>query len=209
MHLFAAARRHLTSLAALVAIAIGLAGCTTSPSSRLTDQVVPLRATWVLVSLGSFSTPGPLYTGRREPGGSASQAMQERLPQTLSKNGVAVSGYRELARPMRQLDELERLWAEQRALHATTSHVLVLTAQRMKVVQQVTTVEYEAVLWDTRTRQLVWKGTPTTAPYALEAELLAGDVLRALHRDGLITLPQGFPVGADDREIPRRWLPLL
>jgi hypothetical protein len=139
--------------------------------------------------------------------------MQTRLPEILRKNGVAVSGYKELPRPLRQLDELEQLWAAQHQLHGATSHVLVLTAQRVKTQNHASTIEYEAVLWDTTTRQLAWKGAPQSPLYArnpsAEAETLAGDALRALQRDAVIALAKGYPIGSDDKEIPRQWVPTL
>jgi len=203
----------IASIVAFAAVLTGLQGCTTTPSARLTEHVAPVRSVWVVVSLGSFSTPGPIANSTRAPGGAVSQAMQTRLPEILRKNGVAVSGYKELARPMRQLDELEQLWAGQPQLHGTTSHVLVLTAQRVKTQSNASTIEYEAVLWDTTTRRLAWKGAPQSPLYArnpsVEAETLAGDALRALQRDAVITLAKGYPIGSDDTEIPRHCVPML
>jgi hypothetical protein len=67
---------------------------------------------------------------------------------------------------------------------------LVLTAQRMRTQQYKSTVEYEAVLWETATRRLVWKGAPQTPLAALDAtaaaDRLAADTLQALRRDGLV-----------------------
>jgi len=208
MSLLAKARASIASVIALSTLVAWLAACTTTPSERLTEHVAPVGAMWVVVSLGSFGGPGPTLP-TREPGAAVSKAMQTRLPEILRRNGVVVSGYRELTRPMRQLDELERLWAGQHQLHGTTSHVLVLTAQRMRMYGQTALIEYEAVLWDTTTRELVWKGAPRTPIYGprpwMEAEVLAGDLLRALQRDAVITLPKGYPVGIDDREIARQW----
>lgn len=199
----------IASIVAFAAVLTGLLGCTTTPSARLTEHVAPVRSTWVVVYLGSFSAP----ISARAPGGAVSQAMETRLPEILRKNGVAVSGYKELARPLRELDELEQLWAAQRQLHGATSHVLVLTAQRVKTQNHASTIEYEAVLWDTTTRRLAWKGAPQSPLYArnpsVEAETLAGDALRALQRDAVIALSKGYPIGSDDKEIPRQWVPML
>ena len=140
--------------------------------------------------------------------------MQVRFPETLRRNGVAVSGYRELTKPLMQLDELDRLWTEYRPHDTETSHVLVLTAQRWKNEGQAVYVEYGAVLWDTSARTLAWKGAPRSARNVgfrgapVQAEVLAGDVLRALHRDAVIALPKGYPLDADASEIPREWVPI-
>ena len=192
-------------------LAAALGGCATTPSSRLADKVASVRSVWIVVSLGSFDGLSPVVKAARVPGRETSQAMQVRLPETFRRNGVAVSGYRELARPLLQLDELARLWADQRELHGTTSHVLALTAQRLKTQGQALYLEYEAVLWDTATQKLVWKAAPVTAlnvfrrSAASGAELLAGDILRVLHRDAIIALPKGYPEGADGLELPVQW----
>ena len=190
-----------------------LIGCASTTSARLAEKIEPLRSVWVAVSLGSF---GPAEVRK---GPTRGEGMRARFVPTLQRNGVEVSGYHELARPLNQLGDLEQLWARQPALHAATSHVLVLTAQRMISTGPVggipaQTLEYEAVLWDTVQHRLVWKGAPRSGlnvydrDASLQAEVLAGDILRALQRDGVIALPQGGPIGADGAEIPRQWVPV-
>ncbi|MBW8832789.1 MAG: hypothetical protein JF606_26010 [Burkholderiales bacterium] len=209
MFLLDKTRAHIAFVIALANGLAWLAACTTTPSARLTEHVAPVEAALVVVFLGSFGGPGSPRASTREPGSAVSQAMQVRLPEILQRNGVVVSGYQQLIQPMRQLDELERLWAGQRQLHGTTSHVLVLTAQRMRTYGQAASIEYEAVLWDTAKRQLVWKAAPISPLNGqrplLEAEMLAGDLLRALQRDAVVALPKGYPVGIDDHEIARQW----
>lgn len=134
------------------------------------------------------------------------------IPETLQHNGMEVAAYRELPRPLRQLDELDRLWAGQAALHGSATHVLVLTAQRLKTRGLVPSVEYEAVLWEVAGRRLVWKAAPVVTGAQTkftEGAVLAGEVLRALQRDGLLKLPKGHPTSLDDRELPQQWQPLL
>ena len=85
-----------------------------------------------------------------------------------------------------------------------------MTAQRLKSSQGgANTLEFEAVLWDTTTRKLVWKGAPTVLVNMRlplrRAEGLAGEVMVALKRDGLIDLPKGHPIGVDDLEISKPW----
>jgi hypothetical protein len=175
----ATARPRIALFVALMSALPWLTACTTMPSARLAEQVAPVRSVWLVVS------PGP-SSGRHL----VSQALPSRMPDMLRKNGVAVSGYRELARPLHDVDELERLWADQLPLHAQTSHVLVLTAQRLRTQQYGSTVDYEAVLWETTTRRLVWKGAPKTPLSALDAaaaaDRLAADTLQALRRNGLV-----------------------
>lgn len=208
----ACARRSLTSLL-LAALLPGLPACTTTASTRLADDAAPVKAVWVVTSLGSFDSAPMVAPGARLAQGVTGQAWRERLPEVLRRNGLAVSGYRQLPRALSQLDELERLWSVERTKQPDTSHVLVITAQRLKMRGGVGTIEYEAVLWDAATHRLVWKGAPVGPAQGrspgLDAELLAGDVLRGLDRDRVNPLPKGYPVGLDGAEIPRQWQPLL
>ena len=185
----------------------GMVACTTMPSSKLAQQVAPMQRVWVVASLGSFGNSDPVGAVARRPGGEVSAAMRRDFPETLRRNGVPVSGYLEQARALQNVEALEALWAANRAALPATSHVLVLTAQRLRAGR----IEYEAVLWDTASEALVWKGTPSfqtgrSLPRAAEAEVLAGDLLRALQRDELAALPKGYPVDANGVEIPREWV---
>jgi hypothetical protein len=206
-----ACRRALIA-STLVILVAGLAACTTMPSSRLAQQVAPMQRVWVVASLGSFSGSDPAGAGARRPGGEVSAAMRSDFPETLRRNGVPVSGYLEQARPLQNVEALKALWAEHRAALAPTSHVLVLTAQRLLTDGMARRVEYEAVLWDTSGETLAWKGTPSFLMNragrhrTAEGEVLAGDLLRAFQRDGLLALAKGYPVDAAGAEIPQEWL---
>lgn len=194
----------------LATLLAGPAACTTAASSKLAARVEPVRRVWVVVSLGSFATLGPVENAARRPGGDVSAAMRANLPDTFNRNGVPVSGYLELAHPLANTAALGALWAANRAALPATSHVLVLTAQRLHNVGA-GRIEYEAVLWDTASETLAWKAAPSyqtsrSRPRAAEADVLAGDLLRALQRDELATLPQGHPVDANGVEIPREWV---
>lgn len=204
-----APRRALTA-ALLVTLLAGSAACTTSASSKLGPQVAPVRRVWVVASLGSFNALGPAENAARRTGGDVSVAMRKTLPDIFNRNGLPVSGYLELPRPLPNVAALGALWAANRAALPATSHVLVLTAQRLHSAGA-GRIEYEAVLWDTASEALVWKATPSyqtsrSRPRAMEADALAGDLLRALQRDELATLPKGYPVDANGVEIPREWV---
>ena len=188
---------------------IGMAACTTSPSSKLAPQIAPLQRVWVVVSMGSFSSLDPGAHAARRPGGEASVAMRTHFPDTLRRNGLAVSGFLELARPLQDVAELRALWNQRKAALPMTSHVLVLTAQRLQAGR----IEYEAVLWDAASETLAWKGAPSFAVgngrrRTAEGETLAGDLLRAFHRDQLLTLDKEYPVDGEGAEIPRQWVPI-
>lgn len=202
------ARRTVTA-ATLLAVFGGTAACSTGPSSRLAQGAAPLRCVWVVVSMGSFGSLGPVGLDTRRPGGESSLAMRANFPETLRRNGLQVSGYVELTQPLRSIDGLRLLWNEHKATHKTASHALVLTAQRLRPGR----IEYEAVLWDTDTETLVWKAAPSTAigavrPRLAEGEALAGDLLRALVRDQFLALANGYPIDARGTEIPREWVPI-
>lgn len=214
LHKPAIARRRALVAATLVMVVAGQAGCTTMPSSKLAQQVAPLQRVWVVASLGSFSGQDPAGVIARRPGGEVSTAMRSDFPETLRRNGVPVSGYLEQTRPLQNVDALKALWADHRARLAPTSHVLVLTAQRLRIDGAARRVEYEAVLWDTASETLAWKGTPTFLMNqagrrrTAEAEVLAGDLLRAFQRDRLLALAEGHPVDAAGAEIPQEWVAL-
>ena len=198
--------------ATLAMLVAGLAACTTMPSSKLAQQVAPMQRVWVVTSLGSFGSQDPSSAAARRPGGEVSAAMRSGFPETLRRNGVPVSGYLEQARPVQNLEALQALWAEHRAALAPTSHVLVLTAQRVLTNGAARRVEYEAALWDTSSETLAWKGTPSFLMNqagrrrTAEGEVLAADLLRAFQRDGLLALSKGYPVDAAGTEIPQEWL---
>lgn len=200
--------------ASLVTMVAGLAACATMPSNRLAQQVAPLQSVWVVASLGSFSNADPAGAAARRPGGEVSNAMRNDFPETLRRNGVPVSDYLELERPLQSLQALKALWGVQRQGLARTSHVLVLTAQSLRIVGAARRVEYEAVLWDTSSETLVWKGTPSFLTNqsgrrrGAEAEVLGGDLLRAFQRDRLLALSKGYPVDGAGTEIPQEWVAL-
>ena len=204
-------RRALIAATLVLAIA-GLAACTTMPSTTLAQQVAPMQRVWVVTSLGSFGGSDPAGADARRPGGEVSAAMRRDVPETLRRNGVPVSGYLEQVRPLQSLEALKALWAKHRAALAPTSHVLVLTAQRLRIDGTARRVEYEAALWDTSSQTLAWKGTPSFLMNqagrrrSAEGEVLAADLLRAFQRDRLLALSKGYPVDAAGAEIPQEWV---
>lgn len=196
-------------------MALWLAGCGT-PSQRLVEHGDPVKAVWVLCWLGPYAG-----TGAR--GAQVQAAMRERLPALLARNGLPVSGYVETPRALRNLDELNVLWQQRQGqLSPPPSHVLIITAQRSLDSPQLSfgdsighTVEYEAVLWEPTRNRLAWKATPKSAsasagrPADVQATVnarvdeLAGNLLRALHGDRLVVLPNaGLPVGLEGRPLP-------
>src|SRR5882672_835674 len=90
-------RRALTAIM-LVTLLAGPTACTTAASSKLASQVAPVRRVWVVASLGEFSALGPAGNAARRPGGEVGEAMRANFPDTLSRNGLQVSGYLGLAR---------------------------------------------------------------------------------------------------------------
>lgn len=201
-------RRRSVTAALLLPLLAAMAACTTTTSSKLTSQIAPVQRVWVVVSLGSFGSFDPALSAARRPGAEVSNTVRATFADTLQRNGLPVSGYVQLAHPLQNVASLSALWAENKGSLAPTSHALVLTAQRLRAGR----VEYEAVLWDTASESLVWKGAPSSladrARRATEGTVLAGDLLRAFQRDQLLVLPNGHPIDANGAEIPLEWVPI-
>jgi len=203
------ARRRTLTAAVLGGLLVGATGCATSPSSRIAAQVRAPQQVWIVVWPGAFRDAGGIGS---TPGLAVAGALRVGLPDALRRNGMPVSGYLQLARPLDGLPALSALWSDHQPSLPETSHALVLTAQRLRSGPG-TRVEFEAALWDTTSRALAWKAAPSfplgaTKP-ARAAELMAGDLLRALQRDALVTLAKGYPIDASGAEIDRLWEPLL
>lgn len=187
-------QRRLFTIVALAAFA----GCAQAPSQRLTATEHPIEAVHVYAwGAGDAALAGP---------------GAQRVVETLKRNGLSVSGFEALSRPLLDLAALERTWDE--ASHARrASHALVLTRQRLDTFGSAQYIRYEAVLWSAASRRLVWQSklaslTNRVGPNPeLRAEALAGDTLRGLARDGFIALPVKGPLDATGSEIPATLVP--
>ena len=179
--------------------ALALLGCAQAPSVQLSPNTAPVRG----VRLYVWAPGDPLVS-------SSAQAV---LLSTLRDNGLPVRDLVALDQPLRELQALERVWS--RATDPSdASHALVVTQQHLDSFGAATYVRYEAVLWDSTSRRLVWKSSLAslsnlagdTAP--LRAKKLAGDILRGLAQAHDMTLPGGVPRDASGEEIPPTLIPL-
>jgi hypothetical protein len=176
--------------------------CAQAPSERLDATSSPVAGVRVFVA----EMPETNFAGE----GSVP------FVQTMQRNGLPVLDVVVLAQAMPDLAALERAWNEARR-PPTATHALVITRQRVETVGALNGgqyVRYEAVLWSAGTRRLVWKGSLASLtnlhgqPASKRMERLAGDTLRGLARDGLVTLPSAVPRDAAGAEIPATLLSL-
>jgi len=183
----------------------GLVACSSTPSQKLVERTEPLRAVWVVCWLGP-------YAGAGARGQEVRAAMRERFPALLARNGLAVTGYVETAKPLRSLDELNELWKRRPEMSPPPSHVLVITAQHSIQTAVVSpgwdngvggTIEHEAVLWEPARNRLVWKAGPKarTSVASARVDELASNVLTALQRDDLLAMPAGAPTNLEGKSI--------
>ena len=188
-------RRHLLFICAPAS----LLGCAQVPSQLLPAAAHPIDAVRVYA------------WGRGDQAFAAAGA--DRFVETLRRNGLPVAAFVGLDRALPDLAALERAWRDATPA-PRASHALVLTRQRLDTFGGAEYVRYEAVLWDAASQRLVWQSRLAsvanargrTAPQ--RAEMLAGDTLRGLSRDGVIGAPVQGPRDAAGKEIPPTLVPL-
>lgn len=173
----------------LIVIALaGLAACST-PSSILVDKASPVQSVTVLAFTGYAASQGPVEVH--------SAAIAAQVPATFMRNGVKVVNYRALKRPVEEVAQLQQLLKEPGAGPAA-SHALVINSLSGGMGP------YEAVLWNTATQQLVWKAGPIEFFQGRpdqQAQGFAAALLRAMHKDAVIVLPTGHPIGEDGQKL--------
>jgi hypothetical protein len=181
-------------------LAAALTGCASpSPSRRLAPPTTPIIAVRIYASSGDDAA--------------LKGAAAERFSETLQANGLAVAGFTPLERPLSDLAALERRWFAAAPTTGVT-HALVLTRQTAHTFTTNHVAEhylrYEVALWEAQSRRLVWTGLlaanqrPTPQR---RAEAMAGNTLRSLARDGLMSLAGQVPRDKAGLEIPMDHFP--
>lgn len=123
-----------------------------------------------------------------------------RFVDLLNKNGVStkksyISG----------VDDFD-IYPKTLAENATTSHVLLMTAESLEFINYVAMyIHFNAILIDVNSKKIVWRGKPMLplSPYRpnLSTQVTAGGILNALHQSGLIHLAQEPAVDMDGQPI--------
>lgn len=155
---------------------------------RLQNDAAPVRELAVVVWMGdmadmSIADEKEKYWYSHD----FKDALSSRMPAIFKANGFPLKVI-VVSKAKPEKNEWPRINVD----FGDVSHVLVLRAHSYLVMKYGTQVSYEAYLWDARTKQAVWKGSPfvglVTSQPLLRAQLLAGEILNSLKQDGLITL---------------------
>lgn len=91
--------------------------------------------------------------------------------------------------------------------NAHSSHVLLLKANKIQLhYNDLQGIEFDAQLIDVATRKIIWTGQPYLpyqGEYNLNSQKVAGDILNALKKDGLIRLPNEVAINLSGEPIKK------
>jgi hypothetical protein len=136
----------------------------------------------------------------RDDEGRFKDALGRRLPQVFEANGIPVKGV--------SMDRIAYSKADPRMQslpkYSGTSHLLLLSAgflvygRRTEQVRVPDVLTFNAALWDSRRKRIVWKGAATLAlvrhqPF-LQTQDFSAQLLNAMQADGLVALKHGYAV---------------
>jgi hypothetical protein len=136
----------------------------------------------------------------RDDGGRFKDALGRRLPQVFETNGIPVKGVSMDTTAYSKADP--RMQSLPR--YSGTSHLLLLSAgflayrRPTEQVRVPDVLTFNAALWDSSRKRIVWRGSATLAlvrhqPF-LQTQDFAGQLLNAMQADGLAALKHGHAV---------------
>jgi hypothetical protein len=180
----------------------------TAAGEKLAADAEPVRDLGIVVwTAEEAASPDGKKLDWRDEGGRFKDALGRRLPEVFAINGIPVKGVSMGQNVPSKTDP--RLQALPN--YAATSHLLLLTAKllvyakrRTEQVRVPDVLTFDAALWDSRRKRIVWRGSATLSlvrhqPF-LQTQDFAGQLLNALQSDGLVTLKQGYAVdGAGEK----------
>ena len=202
-------RAHLCSTA--VTILASALFATAAVAEKLQADAEPVRDILLVVFMGDMSnvssranlTPASVFAYRTR----FKDAMEKRLPAIFDANGVPPRGVvvrtavlKPGTRPPDKMLDDQRF-----------SHILVLNLQEYRyfhrgaVRQLFVYLNFDGELWSTGRKSIVARYAPSLAfvekQPMLQTQDMAGQILNALHKDGLIALKQGYAVDFSGEKI--------
>jgi hypothetical protein len=184
---------------------------TAAVAEKLQADAEPVRDIALIVFMGDLSnppsqanlTPASVYAYRTR----FKDAMEKRLPAIFEANGVPPRGvvvYTARLKP--GVRPSDAMLADRRF-----SHILVLNLKEYRflhgrgVRQLFVYANFDGDLWSTERKSIVARYAPSLAfvekQPMLQTQDMAGQILNALHKDGLIVLKQGYAVDFSGEKI--------